>query len=79
MRSEDEIECRIAQHNKEHFSKVKSTKAHKDKIHKMTNENKTRDAITNGELKRDECDEEDACQCLKLLKRPKELALDEGD
>ena len=76
---EDEIGRKITQHNKEHFSKVKSAKAHEDKTCERTNENKTRDIMMNGELKRDECDEEGPCQFLKLLERPKGLTPDEED
>ena len=45
----------------------------------MKNENITRDAIMNGELNRDECDDEDACRFLQLLKRPKGLKPDDED
>ena len=67
------------QSNEENFSKVKSVKAHKDKMHKVKNENKTRDGTMKGELNRDECDEEEVCQFLNLSKIPKRLMLDEED
>ena len=38
VRDKEEIERRITQHNKEHFCKMKSTKACKDITHKMMNE-----------------------------------------
>ena len=75
----DDTEHRTIQHNKEHFSKVKITKEHDDKTCQVKNDNKTRDTIMNGELNRIECGEEDVCQFLKLLKRPKDLMLDEED
>ena len=37
---------------------------------KVIHENETRGAIIDGELNRDDCDEEDVRQFLKLLKRP---------
>ena len=64
VRNEEKIERMIAQHDQEHFSKVKRTKAHNDKMCKVMNENKTRDVIMKGELNRDECDEEEVCQFL---------------
>ena len=79
MQNKEEIERMIIKHNKEHFSKVKSTKKHNDKMHKIVNENKTRDAIMKGELNRDECDDEEVYQFLRLLKRPNRLTLDEED
>ena len=79
MCNADETQRRIAQHNKEHFNKLKSTKAHNDKACDATKENTTRDAIIKGELNRDECDDDDACQLLQLLKRPKGLIPDNKD
>ena len=43
VRNKEETELLIIKHNREHFSKVKNTKAHKDKTHNSMNENKTRD------------------------------------
>ena len=48
-------------------------------MHKVINGNKIRDAIMNGELKKDGCDKEDVYQFLKLLKRPTGLIPDEED
>ena len=76
VRNKYEIELKINQHNKEHFSKVKSTKAHEDKTYKRINENKNSNAIMDVELKRDE---EGVHQFLQLLKRPKGLTPDEED
>ena len=67
------------QHNKEHFSTVKSTKVHNDKMNEVANENKTRDAIMKGELNRDKCDDDDVHQFLQLSKRPKGLTPDNED
>ena len=66
-------------HNKEHFSKVKITKAHDDKTCDVINENNTRDAIMKEKLNRDECDNDDAHQFLQLLKIPKGLIPDNED
>ena len=41
-RNKDEIERMITKHNREHFSKVKNTKAHNEKTHESMNESKTR-------------------------------------
>ena len=71
VRSEEEIERMTIKHNEKHFSKVKCTKAHNVKTWNSTNENKTRDAIMKGALNRDECDDEEACQLLILLKDQK--------
>ena len=71
VHNKEETERRIAQCNEEHFRKLKSTSAHKDKTCKVMNENKTRDAMMNEELNRDECDEKEVCPFLKLLKELK--------
>ena len=58
----------IIKHNREHFSKVKNTKAHEDETHNSMNKNKTRDLMLNGDLDREDCDEEKVCEFLRLLK-----------
>ena len=69
--NKDEIEWRTTHHNKEHFSKVKSTKACDYKTNDAMKENNTRDAIMKGKLNRNECNDNDACQFLHLLKNRK--------
>ena len=69
----------IIKHNKEQFSKVKDTKACKDKTCNSMNENTTRDSIMNGDLNREDCDEEEMYEFLRLLKRPKKLIPDDED
>ena len=79
VRIKGEVERKIAQRGKEHFSKVKSSKERKDKMHKVVNENETKGATMKWELNRGECDEEEAHQFLKSLKRPDRLTPDEED
>ena len=79
VRNKEEIDRMIAKHSKEHFSKVKVTKACVDKTCNSTDENKTRDAIMNGELNKEECDDEEVYQFLRLLKRSKRLMPDDED
>ena len=79
VRNKEEMESMTTKHDKEHFSKAKDTKAHKDKKHNSMNENKTRDSMMNGDLNREDCDEEEVCEFLRLLKRPKRLMPDEDD
>ena len=71
--NKDEIERRRMKNNKEHFSKVQGTKAHVDKINNAMKEDETRDNSMKGELDREECDNEDVHQFLKLLKISKGL------
>ena len=43
------------------------------------NKNKIRDAMMKDKLNKEECDDEEVCQFLRLLKRPKRLTPDEED
>ena len=43
------------------------------------NENKTTDSMLNGDLNKEDCDEEEVCEFVRLLKRPKRLTPDEDD
>ena len=71
IRNKDEMERLIIKHNRENFSKGKNTKACEDKTCNSTRKNETRDLTLNGELKREDCDEEEVYEFLRLLKRPK--------
>ena len=56
-------------YNKTHFSKVKDSEVHKDKMHENIIEDNIRDKILSGELNREDCDEESVCKFLSLVKR----------
>ena len=48
-------------------------------MHNSTSENKTRDATLNGDLNREECDEEEVYEFLRSLKMPKRSTYDDND
>ena len=77
--NKEEIEKKIINHNKEHFSEVKGTTAHDDKIHYRMKEEEMRDTILNGQLNRNKCDDEHVHQFLLLLKSQNELKPDNKD
>ena len=66
--NKNEIERLIIKHNKSNFTKVKSTKAHNDKMCSEIKEDEMRDDGLNGEFIRDECDDENVHQFLLLCK-----------
>ena len=60
---------KIKTQNKNFFSKVKEANEHNDKIHENIVEDKIRDNILSGELNREDCDEENVCKFICLLKK----------
>ena len=62
-----EIESALAQHNRCHFSKAKNTPVYRDKITKAMHEDEVRDKILDGTLKREDVDNSDLIEFLKLL------------
>ena len=64
------IEAEIARYNKKHFRQSYSSKAFKDRIYSQLKYNEVRDKILNGTLQRNECDNQDVYDFLKLLKKP---------
>ena len=62
------IEREIAQHNKKHFRQAYSSKAFQDKIYTQLKCDEVRDKILNGAIKREDCDDQDVYDFLKLLK-----------
>ena len=66
-------------HNKEHFRKVKRSKAHNDRMCENMNDDATKDKIFKGELMREEFDNEEVHQFLLFLKRRNVLIVDEED
>jgi len=65
----EEMEAKIIQQNKHHHSKVLQSKMYKDRIYNYLLENEMRDRILNGNLCRDEYDNNDIFNFLLLLKR----------
>ena len=63
----DEIEERIEQCNSHHFKNAHDSTACKDKTCEGLINDVIRDKILNGTLRRDECDDENVYQLLKLL------------
>ena len=64
------IEREIAAYNKKHFRQAYSSKAFKDKIYTQLKCDEVRDKILNGAIKREDCDDQDVYDFLKLLKKP---------
>ena len=54
--------------NENHYKKVMSTEAYKDKIYPKLQENETRNKILNSTLKENKCDLKEVYEFLKLLK-----------
>ena len=50
------IEEEAIKHETNHFTQVRSTKAHRDKTHHRLTNNKARDRMLNGDLSVEECD-----------------------
>ena len=63
------IERKLMKFNENHYKKVMSTEAYKDKIYPKLQEDETRNKILNGTLKENECDSKEAYEFLKLLKK----------
>ena len=60
-----------------HFSKVKDSIAHEDKIHTHLNDDNMRDKTIQGALNKQDCDDENACEFMCLLKRRTKTQIDE--
>ena len=70
---QESIKNAIIEHNKFHFQKAHQTEACKDKIYAKLQEDSVRNRILVGELDRSECDNQNICNFLTLLKRPNNL------
>ena len=60
-----------------HFSKVKESKACKDKTHTNLNDDEMRDKIMQGTLDREDCDDDNAWKFRRFLKRRASDQIDE--
>ena len=74
----EKIEQAIIQHNTNHYSQALDTPTHKDKIYNKLQEDRIRDAILDGTLDINECDQMEVCQFLSLLKQPPHLRKQEN-
>jgi len=63
------IEEKIMTFNRNHFKKAHSTPIYNDKIYNELRNNSIRDKILNGNLSRDECDNDNVYEFLKLLRQ----------
>ena len=68
LTSRNEIENEIITYNRNHLKQAHHTKTYQDRIYKKSQKNKIRDKILSGTLSREECDDENVFQFLKLLK-----------
>jgi len=64
----EEIEHTIFSHNLNHFKKNHNTIAYKDKIYSKLQDDKVKDKILNGQLRKEDYDHEDIYNFLKLMK-----------
>ena len=71
--NKERIEYELREHDEMNFSKVKESKAHKDKIHNNLNGDEIRDKIMQGTLDIEDCDYDDACEFVCLLKEEQML------
>ena len=65
-----EIESKLIMHNRKHFSKAKDTKVYKNRIIKALNQNEIRDKILKGTITKDEVNDKDVYDFLRLLALP---------
>ena len=63
----NEIESMLIDHNRKHFNKALKTEAYDDKIIRSLKKEKVRDKILKGEIRREDVDNEDVFEFLKLL------------
>ena len=61
----DIVHEKIRNKNIAHFSKVKSSHACKDKIYDQLLNDRIRDKITRGTIRREDCDNKETCKFLK--------------
>ena len=59
--------------NKEHYQQAHNTKVYNDKICNHLKIYSIRDKILKGELRRDECNSQNVCKFLQLLKQPEPI------
>ena len=66
-------------HNRDNFSKIKlkGSTGHRDKARVSTLEDVTREKMLKGDLNREDCDEDNECKVLCLLKIRQAKQLDE--
>ena len=64
----EHIEQAIADYNTTHYSQALNTPMHQDRIYPKLQQDETRNTILDGTLGRENCDNEDIYQFLKLLK-----------
>ena len=69
----EDIEDIIMTHNTNHFKAAHETPVHNDQIYPQLQQDNVRNKILDGTLERSECDNEDVCHFLKLLKQPRHL------
>ena len=55
-------------YDKKYFSKVKESEVYKDKMHGNIIDDNFSDKMLSGEVNREDCDEENLCKFLYLLK-----------
>ena len=65
----ESIEEKIMTFNRNHFKKAHSTPIYNDKIYNELRNNSIRDKILNGNLSRDECDNDNVYKFLKLFRQ----------
>ena len=63
------IEHEVSECNKKYFRKAHSSNVFKDRRHRKLKSDHIRDKTLKGTLKREECDYDDVCEFLKLLKK----------
>lgn len=63
----EKMENKIMEYNRSHFKKAHNSKVFNDKIYKELRNDNVRDKILNGTLQREECDDDNVYEFLKLL------------
>ena len=70
--SRTDIEQAIIAYNKNHFQQAHNTRVYQDRIYDQFKEDNKRDKILKGELKRQDYDNKNVFDLLKLLKKPED-------
>ena len=68
--SKEEIEEQIINYNHKHCTQAHQTKIYQDKICNKLQQDNKREKISDGDLRRQECDSKEVFEFLKLLKNP---------
>ena len=67
----DSIEKALRMYNTQHFKQAHQSITYKDKIYEKLERDEIRDKVLNGNIRKEDCDDERMYQFLKLLKIPR--------